>query len=780
LQIAKIHILKNTFFLLILLFSTDLLFSQKSTLSGYIRDAETGEEMIGASVFFKELKTGGVANIYGFYSVSAEPGLYTVEFSFIGSQSITKQIDLTTSQTLNIELSPSAASLNMVEVVGEAQNKNVEEVQMSTIDMKMETIKKIPALMGEVDVIRAIQLLPGVQSGGEGSTGFFVRGGGLDQNLILLDEAPVYNASHLFGIFSVFNQDAIKNAELYKGGIPARYGGRLSSVLDVRMKEGNSKKTKVSGGIGLISSRLTIEGPIVKDKISYVISGRRTYGDLFLKLLPSDNPASDAELFFYDLNGKVNWRINDKNRVFISAYTGRDVLGAGDLFKLGWGNQTVSARWNHIFSDRLFSNFTGIYSNFNYNLGVPSGPNEFVWTSKILNYSFKNDYTFYANTNNTVKFGIQSTYHTFKPAIIEPGLINDAFNKIEFFNRYAWENGIYVSNEQKIGGRFTLQYGLRLSSFSNVGRDTVYTYDEEYNNTGFDAYESGDVYNTFANLEPRLAAKFTIDDVSSVKASYNRMTQYLHLATNSTGGAPLDVWMPSSTNTAPGIADQIALGYFRNLNKNMFETSVEVYYKVLQNQIDFADNANILLNKQLEGVIRQGGVESFGAEFYVKKQTGKLTGWVSYTLSRATRTVEGINDGNPYLANYHRPHSVSIVATYALNKKLDLSATWVYNTGTRLTAPTGRFNYGGELIPVYSDRNASKMPDYHRADVGLNWKISDDDKRWKNSLNFSIYNVYARQNAFAINFVNNEVNLPTARMTYLFSIIPSITWNFEF
>ena len=779
-QIAKLNALKKLFTLIITIFLTTLLFSQKSTLSGYIRDAETGEEMIGASVFFKELKTGGVANLYGFYSVSLDPGLYTVEFSFIGSQSITKQIDLTASQTMNLELSPSAARLNMVEVVGEAQNKNVEEVQMSTINMKMETIKKIPALMGEVDVIRAIQLLPGVQSGGEGSTGFFVRGGGLDQNLILLDEAPVYNASHLFGIFSVFNQDAIKNAELYKGGIPARYGGRLSSVLDVRMKEGNFKKTKVSGGVGLISSRLTIEGPIIKDKVSYVISGRRTYGDLFLKLLPEDNPASSAQLFFYDLNGKVNWRINDKNRVFISAYTGRDVLAAGDLFKLGWGNQTISARWNHIFSDKLFSNFTGIYSNFNYNLGVPSGPSEFLWTSAIVNYSFKNDYTYYLNPKNTVKCGIQSTYHTFKPALIEPGGDNDAFNKVEYFNRYAWENGIYVSNEQKIGGRFTLQYGLRLSSFSNVGRDTVYTYDDEYNNTGFDAYESGDIYNTFANLEPRLAAKFTIDDVSSVKASYNRMTQYLHLATNSTGGAPLDVWMPSSTNTAPGVADQIALGYFRNLNKNMFETSVEVYYKVLQNQIDFADNANILLNKQLEGVIRQGGGESFGAEFYVKKQTGKITGWVSYTLSRATRTVDGINSGNAYLANYHRPHSVSIVAMYALNDKLDLSATWVYNTGTRLTAPTGRFNYGTELVPVYSDRNASKMPDYHRADVGLNWKLSDDDKRWKNSLNFSIYNVYARQNAFAINFVNNEVNLPTARMTYLFSIIPSITWNFEF
>lgn len=774
--------MKKIFVLLLMMFCIVSLFSQKkTTLSGYIRDAETGEEMIGASVYFKELKTGGVANIYGFYSISVDPGKYTVEFSFLGSQTITKEVDLTSSQSINVELPRSSESLKVVEVVGEAENRNVEEVQMSTIDMKMETIKKIPALMGEVDVIRAIQLLPGVQSGGEGSTGFFVRGGGLDQNLILLDEAPVYNASHLFGFFSVFNQDAIKNAELYKGGIPSRYGGRLSSVLDVRMKEGNSKELKLSGGIGLISSRLTVEAPIVKDKVSFIVSGRRTYGDLFLKLLPEDNPASEAKLYFYDLNGKINWRINDKNRVFVSAYTGRDVLGISELFNLGWGNQTITTRWNHIFSDKLFSNFTGIYSNFNYNLGVPSGPNEFLWTSSILNYSFKNDYTYYLNTNNTIKFGLQSTYHTFKPAKIEPGEDNDAFNTLEFFNRYAWENAVYVSNEQKLGGLFTLQYGLRLTSFSNIGRDTVYTYDEDYNNTGYDAYEPGDIYNTFSNLEPRLAVKYTLDDVSSIKASYNRMAQYLHLATNSTGGAPLDVWMPSSTNTMPGIADQVALGYFRNFKNNMFETSVEVYYKSLQHQIDFADNANILLNKQLEGVIRQGSGESYGAEFFVKKQKGDVTGWISYTLSRATRTVEGINDGNEYLANYHRPHSISIVGTYAINKKLDFSATWVYNTGTRLTAPTGRLDYGGEIIPVYSDRNASKMPDYHRADVGLNWKVSPEDKKFKSALNFSIYNIYARKNAFSINFVENEENnSAVAEMTYLFSIIPSITWNFEF
>ncbi|UTW60979.1 TonB-dependent receptor [bacterium SCSIO 12741] len=598
-----------------------------------------------------------------------------------------------------------------------------------------------------------------------------------------MDEAPVYNAAHLFGFFSVFNQDAIKNAELFKGGIPARYGGRLSSVLDVRMKDGNSKRLSVSGGIGLISSRLTVEGPIVKDKVSFIVSGRRTYGDLFLKVLyPSSDIRSQSQLYFYDLNGKVNWRINDNNRVFVSAYMGRDVLGAADLFKMGWGNRTVTARWNHIFSKKVFSNLTMIYSNFDYSLGVPSGTGAFDWTSKIIDYSLKNDYTWYLNSKNTVRFGFISTYHHFKPAEIVPGKDNDSFNEIKFFDRYAWENGVYVSNEQRIGSRVSVLYGLRFSTFSNVGKDTVYTFDQDLNRTGYNAYGSGKIYNTYTGLEPRLAVKYSLDDVSSVKASYNRMNQYLHLATNTAGGAPLDIWMPSSPNLKQGIADQVALGYFRNLNKNMFETSVEVYYKWMDNQVDFVDNAEILLNRYIEGEIRQGKGRSYGLEVFVKKQKGKLTGWISYTLSRAVRETPGINNGETYVASYHRPHSASIVMNYALNKRIDFSATWVYNTGTPVTAPTGKFGYAGEIAPVYSNRNDATMPDYHRMDVGMNWKLTKDEKkRWQNSLNFSIYNVYARKNAFTVSFVEDpDTKEPVARKTYLFSIIPSITWNFKF
>lgn len=763
-------------------FSVNAQTSEKVTLSGQIRDAETGEDLIGSTVFIKELKTGVAANIYGFYSLTVPKGKYTVEYSFLGYQTTTKTLDLQANLKMDVELGSSATKLKEFEVVGEAENKNVETVRMSTVSMKMETIKQIPALMGEVDVLRVIQLLPGVQSGGEGSTGFYVRGGGIDQNLILLDEAPVYNPAHLFGFFSVFNQDAIKSADLYKGGIPARYGGRLSSVLDVRMNDGNSKKLTVKGGVGLLASRLTIEGPILKDKISFIVSGRRTYADLLFRTFTTNEAQKNTKLYFYDLNGKMNWRINDKNRVYVSGYFGRDALGAGDLFNIGWGNTTLTARWNHVFSDKLFSNLSFIYSNFDYKLGIPSGPNEFEWTSKIINYSLKNDYNYYLNPKNTVQFGFQTTYHHFKPADVIPGAENEGFNEVRFFNRYAWENGIYLSNEQKFGALFTAEYGLRLSSFSNVGKDTVYKYDENFENVGYDAYASGDIYNTFFGIEPRLGLKYTLNEVSSVKASYNRMYQYLHLATNTTGGAPLDLWMPSSKNLKPGVADQVALGYFRNLKKNTYEASVEGYYKWLQNQVDFKDNAQLLLNKQLDGDIRQGKGWSYGLEFYVKKQKGKMTGWISYTLSWAYRQNQWINNGNKYFSPAHRTNNLAIVWNYKLNKKLNLAANWVYSTGAPITTPTGRFEYGGIINPVYADRNSAKMPDYHRLDVGLDWKLGKnlEKKRFQNTLNFSIYNVYNRKNAYAINFVEDADNpgITNAQKTYLFGVIPSITWNF--
>lgn len=788
------------------------LFAQDFTLSGYLKDASTGEDLIGSTVFVKELGIGSSANIYGFYSLTLPKGEYTLEYSFIGYNTFVKKVSLNKNLRIDIELEVKSEVLKEVVIEGEAKNKNVESVQMSSVDMKMETIKKVPALLGEVDVLRVIQLLPGVQSGGEGSTGFFVRGGSSDQNLILLDEAPVYNASHLLGFFSVFNQDAIKDAELYKGGIPARYGSRLSSVLDVRMKEGNLKRFSAAGGLGLISSRLTLEGPIIKDKASFIVSGRRSYADIFLPL--ANRPGlRDSRLYFYDLNGKINWKINDNNRVFISGYTGRDVLGVGSLFRLGWGNVTLTTRWNHLFSEKLFSNLTGIYSTYDYLLGIPEGTIAFDWTSKIINYSLKNDYTYYLNQNNTIRFGLYSEFHTFQPARFTPAADNNVFTELKLFDRYALENAIYASNEQKLGARISLQYGLRASSFSNIGTDTLFNFNENYDTipgNGFTAYPSGEIYNTYFGLEPRLAAKFTINDESSIKTSYNRTFQYMHLASNSTSAAPLDVWMPSSPNIKPQIADQVALGYFRNFFGNKIETSVEGYYKWMQNQIDFRDNAVLLFNPLLDGEVRPGRAWSYGLEFFVRKQEGRFTGWISYTLSRTFREVAAINNGNPYPANFDRPHNISIVTAYDITDRLSFAGTWVYSTGAPVTVPTGRFEFEGMSVPVYSDRNGARMPDYHRLDVSLNYDLKQKEgKRWEHSINLSVFNAYARKNPYAINFNQNDRELQLtdaqrqmflelyprfdqiiadyenpnrnlARMTYLFSAIPSITYNFKF
>lgn len=768
------------FFLIVTAFHLEAQ-DKKVTLSGYVRDAGSGEELIGATVFFKELKSGASANIYGFYSTSVLSGEYTVEFSFLGYQTFTKRFSMSQSQTFNVELSPTATSLKEVEITGEAAARNVEEVQMSTFNLNIDQIKKIPALLGEVDIIRAIQMLPGVQSGGEGTSGFFVRGGGIDQNLILLDEAPVYNASHLMGFFSVFNQDAIKSAELYKGGISARYGGRLSSVLDVRMQEGNLKKFQVDGGLGIISSRLTVQGPIKRDKASFIVSGRRTYGDLFLAL--SDKPElKDSRLYFYDLNAKVNWRISDKDRIFLSGYFGRDAFKAGDLFAIGWGNATLTTRWNHVFSDKVFSNVTFIHSNYDYNLGIPQGAQEFNWNSKIINYTIKNDYNFYINNRNTLTFGIQTMYQTFKPAKITPGEQNDSFDPIEFPNRYALESGIFISNEQRLGASWAMEYGVRLSMFNNIGKDLIHHFNSNYDTTGSTTYPSGQIYNTYFNPEPRLAVKYSINDVSSIKASYNRMVQYLHLASNSAGGSPFDVWMPSSPNIRPGKADQVAVGYFRNFKNNVFETSAEIFYKEIQDQTDFRENADILLNPLIDGEVRQGRGYSYGAEFLIRKQKGDFTGWLSYTYSRAFRRIPGVNKNETYPANYDRPNNVSLVLSYKLSRRLELSGDFVYITGAPITAPIGRFEYHGRYVPVYSTRNGARMPDYHRMDLSLNIDLNKvEGKRFKNSLNISIYNVYARKNPFSINFVrNNTTGNPEAQMTWLFSIIPAVTWNFQF
>ncbi|MDX5346924.1 MAG: TonB-dependent receptor, partial [Hymenobacteraceae bacterium] len=599
--------------------------------------------------------------------------------------------------------------------------------------------------------------------------------------LILLDEAPVYNASHLMGFFSVFNADAIKDVQLYKGGIPAQHGGRLASLLDIRMKEGNAKKLAVSGGIGTLSSRLTVEAPIVKEKSSFMISGRRTYADLFFKLSP-DESVRDNQLFFYDLNTKLNYTINEKNRLYLSGYFGRDKAGNKD-FGFNWGNATATLRWNHLFNDRLFSNTTFIFSDFDYTLGSNEAASEFKWTSHIIDYGIKNDYAFYLNPNNLLKFGVHGTYHQFQPGNVKPGK-SSYFNEIKLNGTNAVEGAVYLSNEHHLSSKLSSEYGIRYSGFANVGPGNTYTYAADNKTiTDTTSYKSMEVIKAYGGFEPRLALKYQLNDFSSLKASYNRTRQYLHLMSNSTSALPFDVWVPSSQYIKPQISDQVAAGYFRNFRDNMFETSVEVYYKWMQNQIDYKDNANIFLNDRLETELLYGKGKSYGAEFFVKKQQGVLTGWISYTLSKTDRTIPGINNGNPFAMRYDRRHSASVVANYQLSEKISFGANWVLATGGAITMPVGKFEYEGMTYPLYSERNGYRLPAYHRLDLSVTYeKPRNETRKYGSSWNLSLYNAYNRKNAFSIYFRESEEDAgkTEAVKTYLFGIIPSLTYNFNF
>jgi hypothetical protein len=754
----------------------------RHTISGHVRDAATGEDLIGATIYVRELKSGTTTNVYGYYALSLVPGSYTLQYSYIGYETQELKITLKSDVTHNIELAVANQELEEVVITGQALNENVTRTEMSSISMDVKTIRKIPSLMGEVDIIKAIQLLPGVQTIAEGSSGFSVRGGSIDQNLIQLDEATVYNASHLMGFFSVFNNDAIKDVKLYKGDIPASSGGRLSSLLDVRMKDGNSKKFAATGGIGTISSRLTLEGPIMKDKMTYIVSGRRTYADLFLRM--SSNPdIRDNILYFYDLNAKLNWEVDENNRFYVSAYYGNDIF-KNDDFKMGWGNQTFSFRWNHLFSKKVFSNFTFVQSNFNYSLGIPEGSaNSFEWQSVMRDYGVKGDFVYYLNENNTIRFGASTLYHRFNPGKAQ-GLGEESFfNIYEVQHNNALESGLYISNEQKIGARLSLKYGLRLSHFQNVGSATIYNYNENYEAVDSTTYDSREFFSPYAGLEPRVGAVYLLNEASSLKASYSRTRQYIHLAQNSTAGTPLDVWFPSTPNVKPQIADQVALGYFRNFFKNRLEGSVEAYYKFTQNAIDFKDHADLLLNKEFEGELRFGEAQSYGLEFLFRYNFSKVSGWVGYTLSRTEKKIEGINNGNVYLAGHDKPHDLSIVVNYDPSKRISLGATWVYQTGSAVTFPTGKFEFGNKFVPIFSDRNGYRMPDYHRLDVSVTLKAKEKPgRKFYHEWNLSLYNAYARKNPWVINFVQDpdDPNKTYAEMTYLFSIIPAITFNFNF
>ncbi|MCD6659247.1 MAG: TonB-dependent receptor [Lentimicrobium sp.] len=782
----KLHILllliNLAFFSAVFADSPENTEGKRFTISGNIRDSETGEELIGATFYVKELKTGTVANQYGFYSISLIPGEYKIVISFVGYQPFEKTISLRENITLNAELNPVKQLLREVVITGQKPDDNIRKAEMSVVRMDIKTINRIPALMGEVDVIKAIQLLPGVQSTAEGSSGFSVRGGSPDQNLILLDEAIVYNASHLLGFFSVFNNDAIKDVALYKGDIPASYGGRLSSLLDIRMKDGNQKKFAATGGIGTISSRLTLEGPVIEDQTSFLLAGRRTYVDIFLPFAKNKD-IRDNVLYFYDLNAKINHKINDRNRIFLSGYFGRDVF-SNDFARMSLGNQTGTFRWNHLFSQRIFSNFTLIHSQYDYELGTPEGnANSFIWKSMLQNQSLKGDFTWYATPENTVRFGVMGIRHTFDPGKANGTGKESLFTEYKLPRNFAMEYGAYLSNEQKISEKLTLKYGIRLSLFQNTGPATIYNYDNDYNAYDSVKYEKGKIINTYWAPEPRIGLNYVINDRSSIKSSYSRTVQYIHLAQNSTAGTPLDLWFPSSPNVKPQKADQFALGYFRNFKENTFETSAEVYYKNMYDVIDFKDNAELLLNPKLEGELRTGKGWSYGLELMVKKTDGKLNGWVSYTLSTTRRKVEGINNGESYRAPYEKPHNISVVLNYEFTERAVLSANWVYATGSPVTFPTGRAIIGNVIVPVYSDRNSYRLPDYHRLDLSFTLKNKvKEGRKWEGEWNFSVYNAYGRKNAWAINFEQDPDNpyQTYAEKTYLFSIIPSVTYNFKF
>ena len=775
-------------FVFILFFSTYTGFGDpvdkpaRYAISGRIRDLHSGEALVGATIFVTELKTGAVSDVYGNYSLTLNEGNYTLVYSYIGYSTIEKSIELNKDLKISLELAPKEHQLKEVVITSEKNDKNVVKPEMSTFRMDIKTIQRIPALMGEVDIIKAIQLLPGVQSVGEGSSGFSVRGGAPDQNLILLDEATVYNASHLMGFFSVFNNDAIKDVKLYKGDIPANYGGRLASVLDVRMNDGNSKKFEVNGGIGIIASRLTVEGPIVKDRSSFIISGRRTYADIFLPL-SSNKGLQNNRLYFYDLNAKVNYRINDNNQVFLSGYFGRDVFKNG-FAGMKWGNETATIRWNHLFTKQLFSNFSFIYSNYLYNLGTPAGNNNsFDWTSNLRDLGIKGDFSYYLNTKNTIKFGASVIYHMFNPGQAKGIGDQTVFADVKVPNNYAFETGVYGSNEQRIGEHFTVKYGLRFSMFQNTGPGTVFHYDSAYKAIDSTVYASGVLYNTYVGLEPRLGLLYDFDSKQSIKASYARTDQYLQLAQNSTVGTPLDIWFPSSPNVKPQIADQLAIGYFRNFRRNTIETSIEGYYKWMRNVVDFKDFAQLLLNNKLEGEIRSGKAWSYGVEFLVRLNEEKINGWVSYTYSRTFRQINEINDNNPYPAPYDKPNNISIVLNYVISKRFTVSANWVYATGAPVTFPTGRAEIGGKIVPIYSDRNQYRYQDYHRLDLSLSFfSKMKPGRKFNWDLNFSVYNAYNRHNTWSINFTQDNINpdVTYAEKVYLFGIIPSITFNFHF
>lgn len=772
------------------LFSEQSVAQQKYTLNGYVRDSENGEELIGVTVFINELSIGTTSNVYGFYALTLPKGEYTITYSYIGYQSVEHKINLTADLEMNIDLPVEATEMEEVVITGEAVDANVTEVRMSQNTVNVQQVKKLPALFGEPDIIKTIQMMPGVVSAGEGTSSFFVRGGSADQNLILIDEAPIYDPSHLFGLFSVFNADVIKDAELYKGGIPSRFGGRLSSILEVHTKDGNNKKLAGSAGIGTLASKIMLEGPLKKEESSFIVSARRSYADVFLKAAGEDNT-----VYFYDINAKANWKQNNNDRFFLAFYIGRDVFKFSDDFSFDWGNATGTLRWNHLFNDRLFSNTSVIASNFDYKMELIDEAQGFEWDSRLKEFSLKEDLNYFINTHNELEFGYHFSYRIFSPGEISPNSDKSLFTTLEMDDLYAMDHALYVGNKQKLTERLSLRYGMRLSVFQNVGKQDVYIYEDPSENVDIErvdtvSYSTLENIKTYVNLEPRISARYLLNTQSSVKLSYNRMVQNTHLIASGTVPLPFNTWSPSTQYLKPQIADQVAIGYFRNLNDNQVEFSAEAYYKNIENITDFADNAQLFFNEDLPTEFRQGDSRSYGLELMAEKKEGGLTGFVSYTWSKTEREVPQVNLGNTFYANYDRRNVLNVVATYELNDKWSFGGSFTYSTGRPITLPAGRYEYSGYQVDYITERNGYRLPDFHRLDLSATLVPRKNLKRkWKSSWVFSIYNVYSRSNAFTIytrvvqdddGNIIGDGDQKEARQISLFPILPSVTYNIKF
>ena len=744
-----------------------------TTVNGTVKDMLTGESITGAVIKIDQLVNVIVtSNEYGFYAISLPKGKYDLRISFVGYEEKRVPIVLNGPFIANIFLE-SKNQLTEVVVATKRKDDNLTKAQMGTETLNMQSISKVPVIFGEKDVLKTIQLLPGVKSAGEGNSGFYVRGGAADQNLILLDEAPVYNASHLLGFFSTFNSDAIKDATLIKGNGPAQYGGRLSSVLDVKMKEGNNKNYTYNGGLGLISSRLSIEGPIQADKSSFILSGRRTYADVFLK---ATEKFKDNILYFYDLNAKANYKIDDKNRIYFSGYFGQDELGLGSSFRINWGNKTGTIRWNRIVNNQLFLNTSFIYSDYSYNVGLKNGETNFNVNSNIKDVNLKQDYSFYLNPKNTIRYGFNSILHTITPSVFS-GTVNNNINKV---GRNGLENAVYFNNNFKANQQLTLDYGVRISAYSIMGGDIYNVYNDNVITQSI-LLQKNEFGKTYINIEPRFTSNYRINDLSSLKVAYARNVQHLHLLSNATAASPSDQWIGNSYNIKPELADQTSIGYARNFINNTYELGAELYYKVMQNQLDYKDGTNINTIADVESALLYGVGRAYGFEFLAKKKTGLFSGWISYTLSKTERKIAGINGGNWYNAKQDRTHDVSIVTILELNPKWTVSGVFVYSTGNAVTFPTGKYAFGEQNIYQYANRNANRMPDYHRLDLSVTYE-NKNKKNNVGSWNFSLYNVYGRENAYRISFQDDPLDNSKTQIiqTALFRWVPSITYNFKF